>query len=365
MRKLLLGTTALAAAVAFAAPAFAQNSGIDVTVGGYNEFFFAFYDADVDDDTGREFQLETEVVVRADGTAENGLTYGSEIQLRNDAAGAGASNLGVDESWVYVGGTWGQLRGGDLDGAEDELAVFFPAIGGVDALDGDYVDFLPYDLPSSANLRSPSDGDSTKVMYITPSFSGFQAAVNYTPETGDAGQSVVFDNDESLYHDWVAGGVSYNNTFGEFTVEASGTFSTASGSNDIGVEDFFGWAAGLRVGYAGFTLGGGYNEHDDFGLADGVSYEDDDQNSWNVGLSYANGPFAVVGYYQNADGVVDSVTTSDYDVYGISTVYNVAPGLTVSGEVDLFDYDIDDASTGTSLGGADGWLAVVSTAVSF
>ena len=71
MRKLLLATTAITAICAFAAQAEAQ---VTVTLGGYTEFFAATFDDDTGSDrTSREFQLETEIVVKADGKADNGL----------------------------------------------------------------------------------------------------------------------------------------------------------------------------------------------------------------------------------------------------------------------------------------------------
>ena len=80
MKKILLGTTAIAAAALYAQSAQAQ---ITVSLGGYTEFFGAYYDDDVPGRTSREFQLETEIVVRADGKADNGLLYGAKVELQN------------------------------------------------------------------------------------------------------------------------------------------------------------------------------------------------------------------------------------------------------------------------------------------
>ena len=80
MRKILLATTALAAIAGFAS---AANAQITVTLGGYTEFFGAIYDNNVVGGTDREFQLETEIVVKADGKADNGLLYGAKVELQN------------------------------------------------------------------------------------------------------------------------------------------------------------------------------------------------------------------------------------------------------------------------------------------
>src|SRR3954453_17999808 len=104
MRKVLLASTAIAGAVLYSQSAQAQ---ITVSLGGYTEFFGAYYDDDASNRTSREFELETEIVVRADGKADNGLLYGAKIELQNSTGGGGDAGVGTDEASVYIGGTWG------------------------------------------------------------------------------------------------------------------------------------------------------------------------------------------------------------------------------------------------------------------
>src|SRR3954449_12663131 len=134
MKKILLGTTAIAAAALYAQTAQAQ---ITVSLGGYTEFFGAFYDDDAPNRTDREFELETEIVVRADGKADNGLLYGAKIELQNSTGGSGATGVGTDEASVYLGGTWGRLKLGDFDGAADTMKIYAPVVG-IEQIDGDY-----------------------------------------------------------------------------------------------------------------------------------------------------------------------------------------------------------------------------------
>src|SRR5918993_3513415 len=139
MKKILLGTTAIAAAALYAQSAQAQ---LTVSLGGYTEFFGAYYDDDVPGRTSREFQLETEIVVRADGKADNGLLYGAKVELQNSTGGtAGSTGVGTDEASVYLSGTWGRIELGDFDGAADTLAIYAPLVG-IEQIDGDAYDFL-------------------------------------------------------------------------------------------------------------------------------------------------------------------------------------------------------------------------------
>src|SRR3954468_7899041 len=110
MRKILLATASASALCTFAMQAQAE---MVVTLGGYTEFFGGLFNDSLGPDRNkREFQLETEIVVKADGKADNGLLYGVKVELQN-STGPGANpsvnrtGVGTDEASVYVGGNWG------------------------------------------------------------------------------------------------------------------------------------------------------------------------------------------------------------------------------------------------------------------
>src|SRR5688572_11661192 len=197
MKKALLAGTAITAAALYAQSAQAQ---IVVSLGGYTEFFGAYYDDDVPGRTSREFELETEIVVRADGKADNGLLYGAKVELQNSTGGDDAASVGADEASVYLGGTWGRIELGDFDGAADTLAIYAPVIG-MEQIDGDAYDFLTVGSPETGTIygappmgslvQAPDAGDSTKVMYITPRFAGFQGGVSYATQSDSEAQDVV------------------------------------------------------------------------------------------------------------------------------------------------------------------------------
>src|SRR5690349_7522255 len=171
MKKVLLTSTALAGGMLFASVAQAQ---ITVSLGGYTEFFAGFYSDDQSNRTKRDFELETEIVVRADGKADNGLLYGAKIELQNSTPNPG-TGVGTDEASVYLGGTWGRLELGDFDGAADTLKIYAPLVG-IEQIDGDAYDFLNNrpttgtragfqlgGLPNGGSVvKAPDSGDSTK-----------------------------------------------------------------------------------------------------------------------------------------------------------------------------------------------------------
>jgi outer membrane protein OmpU len=384
MKKILLGTTAIAAAALYAQSAQAQ---LTVSLGGYTEFFGAYYDDDVPGRTSREFQLETEIVVRADGKADNGLLYGAKTEFQNSSTGGGVS---TDEASVYLSGTWGRIELGDFDGAADTLAIYAPLIG-IEQLDGDAYDFLSATSGTGASagtlfgarpffdlVKAPDSSDATKVMYLTPRFAGIQAGISYATQNESNGQNVVaLKADTPSYKDFWEFGANYTGTFAGFSIAAGATASMASGEDKqfppfvdavdaTQLEDFFAWQAGAQLGYAGFKFGGGYIDGDDFGAPRNTAAGD--ATAWHVGASYTAGPFAVGLTYADAEGAKsDGVTyASDYKTYGGGVAYTLAPGFVVQGDLMYVDEEVINSSIpGSPSADNEGYVAVISTRLNF
>jgi outer membrane protein OmpU len=378
MRKILLATTALAAFAGFSS---AANAQITVTLGGYTEFFGAAYKDDAANRTSREFQLETEIVVKADGKADNGLLYGAKIEIANGAT----NSIGTDEASVYLSGFWGRVDLGEDDGAADRLAVFAPVVG-VGGIDGDYPDFLtvtsaglihgrqPWGVTFGA-AKAPDSSDATKVTYVTPRVSGFQAGFSYVPENGDEAQSVVALENQATYSDFLEFGINYTGDFSGVTVAASATGTSGNGKGSTGstaqtaaFKNFTAWQVGGQVGYAGFKVGGGYVDADDFNVT--AINNSGDQHAWNVGASYTTGPIAVGVSFIDAEGykVASNTNTTyadEYQAYGVSGAYKVAPGLVVQSDLMFFDEELKAGAAATTKVGNDGYVWLISTVVSF
>jgi outer membrane protein OmpU len=399
MKKILLGTTAIAAAALYAQTAQAQ---ITVSLGGYTEFFGAFYDDDAPNRTDREFELETEIVVRADGKADNGLLYGAKIELQNSTPNLNSTGVGTDEASVYLSGTWGRLELGDFDGAADTLAIYAPLVG-IEQIDGDAYDFLTNTpalgtgtragfnlggLPNGTIVKTPDSGDATKVMYITPRFAGFQAGGSYATQGSSQAQDVVAFKTAGGYKDFWEAGVNYTGEFAGFSLAAGATTSGATGQDTpfVGrsLEDFWTWQAGAQVGYAGFKFGGGYYDGGDFNQVAGAPNASSDSSAWHLGASYTVGPFAVgltyaeaQGYkgsptigavsLTNPTGVTSSTYASDYKTYGGGVAYTLAPGLVLQGDLMYVDEKLRNFSPNGVISTADneGYVAVISTRLNF
>ena len=219
MRKLLLGSTAVAAAALFAPNVMAQTlsttdpfatvgaptsslRGLEVRLGGY---YRAFYNrtrqSDINTSTARlgssDFSNEIEIHLLAIGKATNGLRYGMALEIENDAyrqpqaatngvatnsVTNGAKNtLNYDEAWAFIGlpGA-GHIRFGDEDGAVAQLQSGHITGFGVGGLDSGDTTQQVVNGNYRAGFSTVNDlGDNTKLIYLSPQFFGFDAGVSF------------------------------------------------------------------------------------------------------------------------------------------------------------------------------------------
>jgi len=335
--KLFWGTSALALAsvIGYADRAEAQFT---VTVGGYSEIQFGYVDSDRDLPVDQDFRNDTEVQVSARAKADNGLTYGVITQIEF----TGASGTGFDETRLFVGGSWGELQLGDDDGASDVLAVFAPTVG-IGQIDGAAGDFSTFG--SFVQLKAIDSGDATKISYFTPSFAGFQAGVSYAAQNAGGDQSLTAGGTPTAYEKFVEAGANYRTEFAGFGVLVGGGLTWAEGNDTIagGVvtvdrDDIVTWQVGAQASYAGFAVGGGWVEGDDAVINTlGANRQFDRQ--WNVGATYAQGPYAVGASYADVE-----YATADAGLLGVGFQYTVAPGLLLRGDY----YYVDTERTGAA-----------------
>jgi len=353
MNKVLLGTTALIGAALLAGPAQAQ---LEVTVGGYTAFQAGYFDNEAANSSDRDFQSEAQLTVNADGTADNGLQYGAKVVLETSTS----DDANADETSIYLAGTWGRVELGDDDGAS-ELGVTAPTVG-IGQINGSYDDFVTaadrghtLNDRGDANFKPLDSDDSTKITYYTPSFSGFQAGVSFTPEVGSNGEGVVFSDLTSDFSDSWETAVRYTGEFSGVGVVVGGQYNFAD-STDATVEDINAWGLGAKVAYNGFTFGGGYTDNGDSGATVGLANAD--SSSWNLGLTYEQGPWGVgisyldVDFDDNGDdnGLLSSDGNGgDYSVVALGGTYTVAPGLTTG--IDAAFYERNRTAVGTDTDG--------------
>ncbi len=349
MKKLLMCSVALGG-IALSAPAFAQDGGVKLDVGGW----FAGYGAYVDqDETGtteaREFDIlsHTEVHFTGETVLDNGLTVGAHFEVDADSD----DSFDVQEAYSYFSGSWGRVNFGAENGAAYLLQVDAPSAD--DNVDGvrTYVNAVNYDLvPGLAGTLATgatpeldgvagtsaaetavgtgltavaggflgdalvfdydddATGYSNKLTYMTPVFSGFQAGVSYTPETDEDARGL-----EGVHADDEDG--DYGSAY-ELALRYSGQyenvgFALGAGYTHIELED---GTTSYTTDLDGDGVLDAGEDIDGDGAFDGFSL--DDRQSWNAGLDLDIAAFGLGVAYVEDDLGIDNGAQRETWVFG-------------------------------------------------
>ena len=339
-RSLVIGCAAVALA-AGCGTASAQSK-FDILLGGDAYFQGAYVDQDID--TGlrqTEFANRFRLTVTPTAKADNGLEYGARLRLR--AAGGTGNNRSTDNdrAFIFVNGSFGTIQGGVINGLSDEYGIIGPNVEGIEGSpDAQYLNYYvsangaPYVLGS---LRTLESGDaSSKIIYLSPSFSGFQVGAAYTPTYGSSNTDVNRVKNSTAYHDMAEIQATYKGEFSGFGVEASAAYQFAKAAS--GLEDLSSVHVGANLSYAGFKVGGSYAFSGDSGYATGTRGVDD-QQLWIVGVNYTMGPVILAANYTDAQGIDSNFSglNSRAHVWQAGVTYTVAPGLTTGLEYSYLD----------------------------
>ena len=364
MKKILLGTTALVAAgVIGAADAQAK---FDVTVRGNYTAGYGFVNEDDDtDESGDSRQnqalnQDVEVHFRFEQTLDNGIVVGGRVELeggthneREPAGTTGTPSVNsrsagsdqIDERWGYVRGGFGELRFGDEDDARKQKSYSAPEASGIFGVNSPYFIFnnTASGQVTSTNSTFPNlENDSAKILYFTPSFGGFQLAVSYAPDgTQDRSQGGTGGTNEAQVSNAMAIGADFSGEFGGVTIGLGGGYSLANVENND--EDPTIWAAGINLGFAGFTVGGSVAFDDECDGANSASCNGlsvDEYTVFDVGATYGMDAVTVGagwsrGKYEDSnDGQEDEL-----DHVQITVGYALGEGVGLGAMVGWFDYD--------------------------
>ena len=358
MKKFLLGTTAALAVMFFAASSMAADQGVKLGLGGYYKAGFGWV-ASEDDGAGQpqaanrradSLKQVSQVWFQGESTLDNGLTVGARIQME-----AQTQSDQIDETWMYIKGSFGELRVGDEDDARRLKAVIAPSASkvfyAVNDVDARAISFSNSPLTSltgtnfnSANsnvgLNSTAfnvENDSTKLIYMTPSFNGFSLAVSYAPDASSDGQNAggvtAIDNTSGNSEAWSVAG-AYDGKFENVKVQGSLGY-TASSNETASADDVDAWQGGLSVGFGSFAVGGSY------GLLKNALGNDLDITTYEIGGTYNTGPYTVGLGWSRGKYEVTTTREPTLDTFQVSGAYALGPGISLDAAVQYNNWDND------------------------
>ncbi len=368
MKRFLLGSTALAGAAAFAAPALGAQ-GLELGLGGrYAAAAGVLFDQDSgpgesgDNTHSQVLRQDVEVYFHGGVTLDNGLKIGVQLQLEGMQ-----SNDQIDEVYAFFeSDQWGQIRFGDTPEALGQLCYLIPVAGNLFGVDSPYFEFNNAGKNGFANTNSSClglDGNATKIVYFSPSFGGFSFALSWAPDrtgedtysgfTGAAGGfgggGGTGNNNVGQVQDSFSGAITFSHDFQDFSLNLGAGITHAqweapASGQDKGIENynayaqvsFGGWLVGGSFGYISNWNSSSPNEVDLWVAGAGVTYSWDE---WTAGLAYSHGHYEI-----NSPGDNDAL-----DIVQAQLSYALAEGISIDGMIGYAAYS-DDHNNGKKPG---------------
>ncbi|MFM9842629.1 MAG: porin [Dongiaceae bacterium] len=358
MRRLLLGSTALAAVAALSPLRASAEEGLKLTIGG--RYLGAFGGVIGEDENlpktsslaqQRDYVAKQDVEIHFKGetTFDNGLTVGVRVELEGQTSATDQ----IDAVYAYFDTKWGELRFGDTLESLASLCYTVPSASSIFGADSPIFNFSNAGVLGYAGTNGTCygiDSKSTKVVYFSPTFSGFNFAVSFTPDdTEDTrnttnGAGTRFGNNFGQNSENISVAATYEREFNGFgfVIGGGGSFSMDREYPDgftVRSDNREELNAYAQFRYAGFTLGGAYSYRDAV-FEDFTPGGDRDAEVFGAGATYAWSRYAVGmgwtrGRYENG-GIGGS---DQYDVYALTGSYVLGPGITVDALLGYSEYD--------------------------
>jgi hypothetical protein len=344
MRKLLLGTTALAAAATLSANAALA----DVSISGYYEWKYTSTSSDITANDGTTFSEDSEIKFSFSIKTDSGFTVDMVVEMESDAAG-------IDESYMSIAGGFGKVVLGQNDGVGDSYGVSMEDLpkeeiyAGV----GDDNDMVIV----NADIDGLS-GDANKISYHLPEMGGLTAGVSFM-NSGEAGSADSTEFGASYSMD--AGGAAVTIGYATGTTEAS---SQDTDSSVIGVMVSSGniTAAVSQSTYeaaARAAVDGTASTSTAARVAPITAMDQADEESIGAAVSFkVNDSLTLTVHTVETD---DGITTEEYSNSGIEVAYTVASGLTAYLNVEDYDYKAGNSTGNTNNSGTASKLTLKAT----
>lgn len=363
MKKVLLGTSAIALAGVVAAPANAADW--DVRVGGYYNAMVAYATTDgpgigTADFDGVDVSTNAEIFFLPSITLDNGIKIGANIQLEGETSGDQ-----IDESYVQIKGSFGEVLIGSENSAGYKMTYAAPNAAIITFNSPSTGDYIAWSAGADSVFRGTlgttflevgGNNDAKRITYFTPRFAGFQLGASYAHDANqdNFGPTDISAGSGNLAHIFDVG-ANYVQSFGDFDVALSTRWGTGDANTGAANDNPTVLSFGANLGYAGFTIGGSWaesNEHNN-GVDDGIAYD--------AGVSYATGPWTASFTYFHGENGEPGGTTDEQDTFGAAVDYKLAKGV----RLNLFGAYVDyDAGAGPT-SDRDGWVLGTGVGLSF
>jgi predicted porin len=364
-KTVVLGSTAMFGAGLMANGAMAAD-GVKLSVGGFfNEAYMATFDDDSEGELGNErntdgFFNDAEIHFTGSTVLDNGLEVGARVELEGEN-----DDDQIDEAWVYFAGDFGEVRIGSQDdalagscllppGGTTNFSAFSPNQWGANV--DTFASGFPALTSNAACIGVDDKEDAQKIVYITPTFGGFQLAVSYTPEGGaedhndGAGPHIgmPINEDGESRHD-VAAYATYSYDGEGWGLNVGGGASvTGHVEQQPGpdVDDRQFYQGDVNLTFGNFSVGGVFEYYNNLFTLD----TGDDVDAWVAGggIAYTLDAWTFGAQYSHQKSEIKDGSNDDFtmDRAVLTTDYALGPGINIDGEVGYTWLDTDPETPG-------------------
>lgn len=327
MRKLLLGTTALAAATTISANAVLA----DVSISGSYEFKYLSRSSQDTNVNGTSYAHgDNDLIINFTSKTDSGL----DLTYRYDFAAVSSDSMAhnADENSLTIAGGFGKIVLGTDDDASDSYNI-------------DEMDLIAEEPTASttdssiARNSAVSTSDAMKVAYHAPAMGGLSTGVSFS-DSGASGTS-----------DITAYGAKYALTAGGANV----TLGYASKTTKDATQDIDESNMGIKIASGDLSL-----------ILSQGNYEanDEDRESQGAAISYAmpNGMTVGAFTFKSED---DLDVGEEYSAAGAEVQYSIASGLTAVVTVVDYDYKVTATNHENSPSADNGTMSQLTLKTSF
>ena len=321
MRKLLLGTTALAAAATLSANAALA----DVSISGYYEWKMNSTSSQVAATDGTSFSSDSEIKFSFSNKTDSGLTIGMVTEMTSDGG-----DTAIDESSLSIAGGFGKVVLGQNDDVGDNYGVASSDLPKEEIMTAGQSDSIGIHNADISGLEA----DSNKVAYHLPAMGGLTAGVSYmdSGETGSADSTSV--------------GFKYSMD----AAGASVTIGGATTTTEASAQDEDTQVIGVSVNSGNITANVSQATLE-------LSGVDEESTGAAVSFKVSDGMTFTV----HTTETEDNSTSEEYTNTGAEIAYTIASGLTAYINVEDYDYKVGTSSGNTADSGTASKLTIKAT----
>jgi len=308
MRKLLLGTTALAAAATLSA----NSAFADVSITGYMEWVYNSRSSNVTALDGTTFNSDSDMQVTFSNKTDSGLDVSMQVDMDTDAGA-----LGNDETSLTISGGFGKVILGHNDAAAEVYNIDESDLVAEDSAPA--VSSTTIGTSSSLSLGT---ADSNKVTYHLPAMGGLTAGVSH-------------------YDSGAVGGTDATSMGAKYSMDAGGaaiTLGYATNTVENSTQDKDSSSMGVKIVSGDISM-----------IISQGDYEADDEDISNMGASVSykmSDTMTVAAYTFDSEDDLDA--GEEYSRSGVELLYTIASGLTAAINIDDYDYKAGTSQTSVS-----------------